>query len=80
MGECRYSSTILDLGTSWGGGGSGQLHATAGLPSGKEPPYPLRRRLGGPQIRSGRCGEKKNLAPIGNRSRAVQPVARRYTD
>jgi hypothetical protein len=34
---------------------SAQLHAPAALPIGKEPPprYPLDRRLGGPQSRSG---------------------------
>jgi hypothetical protein len=36
---------------------SAQLHAPAALPSGKEPPYPLDRRLGGPQSRSRRGGE-----------------------
>jgi hypothetical protein len=38
------------------------------------------RRLDGPQSRSGRCEEEKNLAPFGNRIPAVQPVACRYTD
>jgi hypothetical protein len=42
---------------------SGQLHALAALPLGKEPPYPLDRRLGGPQSRSGRGGEEKNSQP-----------------
>jgi hypothetical protein len=50
---------------------SGQLHILATL-------LPLDRRLGGPQGRSGRC-EEKNLATFGNRTLAVQPVARRYT-
>jgi hypothetical protein len=36
---------------------SGQLHASAALPTEKEPPLPLDRRLGGPQSRSGRGGE-----------------------
>jgi hypothetical protein len=40
----------------------------------------LDRRLGGPQSRSGRCGEENNLAPAGIRTPAVQPIARRYTD
>jgi hypothetical protein len=35
------------------------------------------RRLGGPQNRSGRRGEEKHLAPAGNPTPAVQPVARR---
>jgi hypothetical protein len=39
---------------------SGQLHAPAALPPGKEPWYPLDRRLGGPQSCSGHGGEEKN--------------------
>jgi hypothetical protein len=35
---------------------SGQLHVPAALPSGKEPRYPLDRRVGGPQSLSGRGG------------------------
>jgi len=41
---------------------SGQLHAPAALPPGTEP-YPLDRRLGGPQSHSGRGGEEKNSQP-----------------
>jgi hypothetical protein len=41
---------------------SGQLHTLANLPPGKEPRYPLDRRLGGPQSRFGRCGEENILA------------------
>jgi hypothetical protein len=40
---------------------SGQLHVPAALSPGKKPRYPLHRRLGGPQNRSGRCGEGKIL-------------------
>jgi hypothetical protein len=58
--------------------GSGQLHASTALPPGKAGQG--NRRLGGPQSRSGRYGEEKNLVAAGNRSPAVQPVARRYTD
>jgi hypothetical protein len=36
------------------------LHALATLPQGKSPWYPLDRRLGGPQSRSGHGGEEKN--------------------
>jgi hypothetical protein len=43
----------------------------------KIPRYSLDRRLGGPQNRSGRYGEEKHLAPAGNLTPAVQPVARR---
>jgi hypothetical protein len=32
-------------------------------PKGKSPWYPLDRRLGGPQSRSGRCGEEKKSIP-----------------
>jgi hypothetical protein len=42
---------------------SGQLHAPAALPPGKEPQFPLDRRLGGPKSRSGRGGEEKNSQP-----------------
>jgi hypothetical protein len=43
---------------------SGQLHAPAALPPGKAPSwYPLDRKLGGPQNRSGRGGEEKNSQP-----------------
>jgi hypothetical protein len=42
--------------------------------------YTLYRRLGGPQSRSGRCGEETNLTPAGNQTPAVQPVARCHTD
>jgi hypothetical protein len=47
---------------------SGQLHAPAALPPGKEAPIPLDRTLGGPQSLSGRCGEEKTLAPTGTRT------------
>jgi len=41
---------------------SGQLNASAALPQGKSPPYPFKRKLDGPQSRSGRgCEEKKSL-------------------
>ena len=46
------------------------------LPPGKTR-YPLYRRLGGPQGRSGRA---ENLVPTGIRYRTVQPVVSRYAD
>ena len=46
------------------------------LPPGKTR-YPVGRRLGGPQGRSGRA---ENLVPTGIRSRTIQPVVSRYTD
>jgi hypothetical protein len=42
---------------------SGQLHAPAALPQGKSLWYPLDRRLGGTQSRSGRGSEEKNSQP-----------------
>jgi len=46
------------------------------LPPGKMR-YPLYRKLGGPQGRSGRA---ENLVPTGIRSQTIQPVVSRYTD
>jgi hypothetical protein len=62
---------------------SGQLHAPAALPPGKNPWYPFDRRLGGPQSRSGRGGEEKiSQAHRESNSRTpiVQPLTQRYTD
>jgi hypothetical protein len=60
-------------------GVSGQRHAPAArYPRGKDPRYPLYRRLGGPQSRSGKilclCRGSNLNCPV------VQPVARHYTD
>jgi hypothetical protein len=44
-------------------GASGQFHTPAALHPGKEPRYPLDRRLDVPQSRSGRGGEEKNSQP-----------------
>jgi hypothetical protein len=60
---------------------SGQLHALAALPQGKNPWHPLDRRSGGPQSRSRRGGEEKNLQPLpGIEPRIIQPVSQRYTN
>ena len=56
---------------------AGQRHAPAALPPGKTR-YPLYRRLGGPQSRSGEV--RKISPPPGFDPRTVQPVANRYTD
>jgi len=40
---------------------SGQLHAPDALPPGKDPRYPLHRRLGGPQSQYGHGGEEKKF-------------------
>ena len=57
-------------------GVGGQRHAPAALLPGKTR-YPLYRRLGGPQGRSGRVREIS--PPPGYAPRTVQPVASRYT-
>ena len=54
-----------------------QHHALAALLPGKTQ-YPLYRRLGGPQGRSGRV--RKISPPPGFDPRTSQPVASRYTD
>jgi hypothetical protein len=50
-------------------------------PQGKSPWYPLNRRLGGPQSRSGRGGEEEKKLPAlaGNKTPIIQPIAQRYT-
>jgi hypothetical protein len=58
-----------------GVGGLG--HASAALPPGKNR-YPLYRRLGGPQSRSGEM--RKISHPPGFDPRIIQLVASRYTD
>jgi hypothetical protein len=72
---------FLDLGTSW----RRVLSFTPRplCPQGKIPRYPLDRRLGGPQSRSGWLWEKKILDPSRTRNSdrsVVQPIAIRYTD
>jgi len=53
----------------------GQRHALTALPPGKTQ-YPLYRRLGGPQSRS---GQVRKISPTpGFDPRTVQPVASRY--
>jgi hypothetical protein len=63
-------------------GVSGQRHAPAALESrGKDPRYPLYRRLGGPKSRSGHRGYRKDpFASAGDRTSIARPVARHYTD
>jgi hypothetical protein len=73
-----YGGVAVELHHSW----EVSVHFLVPAPSppGKEPWYPLDRGLGGPQSRSGCCGEEKNLVPAGNRTQAIQPVALCYTD
>ena len=58
-------------------GVGGQRHAPAVLPPGNNR-YPLYRRMGGPQGRSG--GLRKISPPPGFDPRTVQHIASRYTD
>jgi hypothetical protein len=58
-------------------GVSGQRHAPAALPPGKETRYQLYRRLGGPQVRSG-CVRKISPPPEFD-PWTVQLVGSRYT-
>jgi hypothetical protein len=67
---------FLDLGTSW----RWVVNFTPRplYPRGKRPGYPLDRRLGGPQSRSGRFGEEKNSWPCRDSNpdpSVVHPVA-----
>jgi hypothetical protein len=49
-------------------------------PQGKSPWYPLERRVGRPQSRSGRGGEEKNSQTVpGLEPLIIQPVDQRYT-
>jgi hypothetical protein len=63
---------------------SGQFHALVALLPGKSPRFPLDRRLGGPQNRSGLGGEREIPSPRRESNLGtpiVQPVAaQRYTD
>jgi hypothetical protein len=72
----RIATRILEPGTRW----SGQLHAPAALPPGKNPLNPLDRRLGGLQSRSGHSGAEKNSEPLsGFKPSIIQPVVQSYT-
>jgi hypothetical protein len=57
---------------------SGQQHVLAALLSGKKHRYPLQSRL--IKLVWTLWSRDKNVAPAGNRTAAVLPVARRHTD
>ena len=63
-------TTALE-GGEWSAAGPGHI-----LPPGKTR-YPLYRRLGGPQGRSGRA---ENITPMWFHPRTIQPIVSRYTD
>jgi hypothetical protein len=54
--------------------GGDQLHDPAAYTRGKSLRYPL---VGGFQSRSGRRGEEKHVAPVGNLTRTVKHIAYR---
>jgi hypothetical protein len=62
MAEWRYSSTILDLGTRWRWVVSFMPRSL--YPRGNSHHFPLDTRLGGPQRRSGHCGEEKSVLSL----------------
>jgi hypothetical protein len=71
--DAPFFTSALDA-AEWSA--SRHSHLTHG---GKGPHYPLVSRLCESQNQAGCYGEQKNLAPAGNRTRAVQPVAPRST-
>jgi hypothetical protein len=62
MGEWRYSSNILDLGTRWRCVVSFTPRSL--YPRLKRPHYKLDMRLGLPQIQSELCGVEKNFLTL----------------
>jgi hypothetical protein len=70
---------ILDLGARWRWVVSFTSRPLL-YSQGNSPWYPLDRKLGGPQNRSGRGGEEKNSQPLPRlEPQIMQPVAQRYT-
>jgi hypothetical protein len=80
QGEKRYSSYSFT--TSAVDGVSGQCHAPTELyPRGKNPRYPLYRRLGGPGAGlDTEAREKILFTSAGTRTSVVQSVAMHFTD
>jgi hypothetical protein len=78
MGRGCIDPRILGLGNSWRWVVSFTPRPL--YPRGKNPRYPVKRKLGVPQSRSERCREEENLALAGNWTRAVQPLTSLYTD
>jgi hypothetical protein len=78
LGTGGIAPCILDLGTSWRTVVS--FTPLPLYPQGKNPKYPLHRRLGGPQNRSGLGGEEKNSWLLrGLKPPIIQSVAQRFT-
>jgi hypothetical protein len=78
-GSGGIARRILDLSIRWRWVVS--FTAQPLYPQRKNTWYPLDRRLGRPQSRSGRGGEEKNSKPPpGLEPRIIQPISQRYTD
>jgi hypothetical protein len=76
-GSGGIASRILDLGTRWKWVVSFTPRPL--YPKGKSPWYPLDRRLGGPQSRSGRGGGENNSQPLSEfEPPIIQPVSQVY--
>ena len=75
--DSRRTALFLFLTSALEGGEGSASRPDSTLPAGKTR-YPLYRRLGGPQGRSGQV--RKISPPPGFDSRTVQPVGSRYTD
>jgi hypothetical protein len=76
--KAYWGHAFFDLGTMWKWVVSFTPQPLC--PQGKSPWYPINRRLGGPQSRSGRGGEEKNShLPPGLEPPIIQPVAQRNT-
>jgi hypothetical protein len=76
MGQWKYSSTIVDLGTRWK---CVQLHALAALSPGKEPPAPIGYEAGWAPEPVWTLWREEKSCTIENRTRVIKPVVRRYT-
>jgi hypothetical protein len=78
LGSGSIAPLILDLGTRWRWVASFTPRPL--YPQGKSPSYPLARRLGGPQSRSGRSDEEKSSQPLpGLEPPIIQSVSQLYT-
>jgi hypothetical protein len=59
---------------------SDQFHAPAALTPGIEPPVPIGQEAGWAPESAWTLWRREKSSIAGNRTRAVQPVVRRYTD
>jgi hypothetical protein len=76
-GSAAIALRILDLGTRWR-----SVVSFTPRPlyfQGNNPWYPIDRRLGGPQSRSGQGGEKNSQPLPGLEPQIIQPIVQLYT-